>query len=119
MHARTQLATVRFKCFTYDPWPVTLTGSIPELGNWDPKSALPMQLEAEIDGCREWTGSIKCPLGQAIRFKFVENADWGPFWEVGENRTCCPSDPWMGITDEFRWHELREPIERGELIVCG
>lgn len=99
---RARLATVRFKCFTYDTWPVTVVGSIPELGNWDPKSALAMQLEAEADGCREWIASINRPAHQGFEFKFVASANWGPFWEVGDNRICSPDDQWTEIADAFR-----------------
>ncbi len=95
-------ATVRLRCFTYDPWPIVVVGSVPELGNWDPKSALPMQLEAEVDGCREWTVSLECPPGQAFEFKFVAKAHWGLFWEAGENRTCSSKDRWTGVADAFR-----------------
>ncbi len=29
-------ATVQFKCYSYDPWPMLVVGCLPELGNWDP-----------------------------------------------------------------------------------
>ena len=97
-----QLATVRFRCFTYDPWPIVVVGSLPDLGDWYPKRALPMQLEAEFNGVREWATSFDCSSGQAFEFKFVAVAEWGPLWEAGENRNCSPDDRWTEIADEFR-----------------
>lgn len=100
--SRSRVATIRFNCFTYDPWPIVVAGSLPELGNWDPRSALMMECVAEIGRCREWTASIKRPAGESFEFKFVANTDSGPFWEAGDNRTYSSNDRWIAIADGFR-----------------
>lgn len=106
--AHPRAATVCLKCFTYHPWPVVAVGSIPELGDWDPNRALGMQLEAEMDGLREWRASFRCPADQPFEFKFVAAADWGPLWQSGENRMCRPDAPWIEISGAFEPEVIRE-----------
>jgi hypothetical protein len=103
--ARLRAATVCLRCFTYDRWPIVAVGSLPELGEWDPNRALPMQLEIELDGLREWRTSFKCPAGQPFEFKFVAAAEWGPLWEPGENRTCRADEPCVAVDGEFQQHD--------------
>jgi hypothetical protein len=100
--------TVQFKCYSHDPWPMLVAGDLPELGDWDPDSALPMELGTEFNGCREWTASVKARVGEPFEFKFVASTEWGLYWESGKNRTCRPDDRWTGVADAFRHGNVRE-----------
>jgi|GEM_PF-6398571 len=64
--ADSRLTVVRFKCFTFDPWPLVVVGSPPELGNWVPEEGLRMELEASVCRCREWSAALHCHVKRKI-----------------------------------------------------
>lgn len=94
--------SVRFTCFSYDPWSIVVAGNIPELGNWEPRAALPMRLQSDEGGRREWVASLSLPAGREIEFKFVANSGMGPLWEVGDNRRFTPGPGTDEMKAEFR-----------------
>jgi len=99
---RPQYAGIRLKCLAHDPWPVSVAGNLPELGGWDPDSALPMRLKVDKEGRHEWWATIVCLRGQPFEFKFVAKADGAPLWEAGANRVCLPNDQSLEVAGEFR-----------------
>ena len=63
---------------------LVLTGSIPELGQWDPAKALPMQQHAQ----HEWVVLLDASAldGREVEMKFVALGHGQPLWETGPNR---------------------------------
>lgn len=98
----TKRRTLRFRCITYDPWPILVAGNRPHLGNWNPDAALPMRLEMETEGRREWVASLQRHNGQAFEFKFAAKADWGVLWESGANRVVTADNGSAEIAEPFR-----------------
>ena len=80
-------ANTTWSVATYDARPVYVTGSIKELGEWNPTQALPMQHGGRGPESDQWNISLTIPQGQEIEFKFIHRGDDGSVdWEVGDNR---------------------------------
>lgn len=95
-------STVCLKCFTDSTWPILVVGSIPDLGEWNPLQALPMQFEMQLDGIREWRTAFDCAPGQDFEFKFVAALPSGFLWEADEVRKCSPDARWNELAASFR-----------------
>lgn len=57
---------------------VSVVGSSPELGSWEPARGLHLDAQG--------VARAKLPVGGLYEFKFVQDKDGKPSWEVGENR---------------------------------
>ncbi len=93
---------ILLKCVTYDGWPVFITGNHPSLGNWDTNGALPMQLETDSQGRREWSSHLELAPGQTVEYKFIKKADDAVHWEAGGNRVYTAVLGPSSISDTFR-----------------
>ena len=74
---------------------VFISGSIPELGNWDPYNAYPMHPDQYTDDNPVWFGGFALlPAGLSFEYKYIQWAVGGILvWECGENRVyTVPSD---------------------------
>ena len=64
-----------------------VVGSIPELGSWDPSSAI---LLSSADSSASWAtfkGSVDIPAGTSFEYKYLlQDTDGGETWECCENR---------------------------------
>lgn len=94
--------TIRFQCVTWDPWPIVVAGNLQELGNWNPDVALPLQLQTETGGRREWAASVTLTSACAFEYKFIAKTDGGVIWEMGDNRHYWPDATHPDIAEEFR-----------------
>ena len=80
---------------------VLVTGSIPELGNWDTTLAVPLASSDKASAWPTWAGSVDIAAGTSFEYKYLmQNTDDGSVtWECCENRnyevptgTCGASD---------------------------
>lgn len=63
--------------------PVFLVGSIGELGNWSPASAIPMTPSGS-----SWTATVNLPQSTAVQYKYIQKDASGTVtWESGSNHT--------------------------------
>ncbi|KAH0792180.1 4-alpha-glucanotransferase DPE2 [Histomonas meleagridis] len=69
---------------------ICVVGSIPELGQWNPKSAIPLEPSADL----QWSKEIAIPPSQfPFEFKFIASEEpESVVWETHENRTATISD---------------------------
>ncbi|KAI4143406.1 MAG: hypothetical protein LQ340_007015 [Diploschistes diacapsis] len=78
---------------------ILVTGSIPELGNWDPISAVQLS-SSNNDGtiaAPTWQGSASLPAGSDFRYKYLmQNGDGSMAWECCENRQYAVPSPACG-----------------------
>lgn len=67
---------------------VFISGSVPQLGIWDVRQALPLSAGKYTEQTPVWYGFEKLPVGLSFEYKYVlKNANEGAvMWEAGENR---------------------------------
>jgi hypothetical protein len=72
---------------------VYVVGSIPELGNWDPARAVPLNTDSYDDIGTLWAGGeVRVAAGTSFEYKYIQkNADGSLLWECGENRVATVS----------------------------
>ncbi|MFJ8019424.1 carbohydrate-binding module family 20 domain-containing protein [Streptomyces sp. NPDC096311] len=80
---------------------VYVVGSIPALGTWDPKSAVPLSSA----GYPTWSGTVTLPASTAFEYKYiVKDAAGNVTWEDGANHSANSgsggtlNDTWNGAT---------------------
>src|SRR5690349_7012551 len=72
---------------THDDRPVYVTGSTPELGEWNPDKALKMKHSGRGKDAQRWCIHLAFPHGQEMEFKFLEKTEDGNvLWEADGNR---------------------------------
>ncbi|KAG8907312.1 hypothetical protein FRB99_004761 [Tulasnella sp. 403] len=64
---------------------VFVSGSIPELGNWDPSKALPLN-RAVIPFFNMWTGQLALNKSIDFEYKYIKKTGDSVSWESGDNR---------------------------------
>jgi hypothetical protein len=73
---------------------VYISGSVPELGNWDPNSATEALMNPNSP---EWFLPVSVPAGTTFEFKFIVKDSGGNVtWEGGANRVFTSA---AGISD--------------------
>jgi glycosidase len=76
---------------------VYVSGSIPELGNWDPTKATEVMLNPSYPA---WFLPISVPKSTTFQFKFIKkNAAGAVTWEGGTNRSFTSSSSSTGTSD--------------------
>ena len=81
----------RWTVTTPEPLPVYLTGSTPELGEWNPDRALPLRVQHVGGHLNDWNIDLVLPRGQAVEFKFIEKTkDPGMYCGRGARTACSP-----------------------------
>jgi hypothetical protein len=76
---------------------VYVTGSIPELGNWDPAKATEVMLNPSYPA---WFLPVSVPKSTTFQFKFIKkNAAGAVTWEGGSNRSFTSSSSSTGTSD--------------------
>jgi len=91
----------RIKCETHSGENVHVCGSLPGLGNWDPKGAL--KLKTDKDNYPFWNGQMEVPLHlvkDCIRYKYVvfKDGNAGQRWEDSiADRTLKPEKKAKGV----------------------
>lgn len=95
MSTGTHKQKILFKCRTREHTPVIISGSTPELGDWDLSAALATHVTPLPQGGYEWSAQIELPLGRTIEYKFVKRDHYGTTWENGNNHriTVIPGLP--------------------------
>ncbi|MEC0368931.1 alpha-amylase family glycosyl hydrolase [Paenibacillus chibensis] len=66
---------------------VYLAGSVNELGNWAPASAIGPMFNAVIKSYPTWYYDVSVPAGTAIQFKFMKKNGSAVTWEGGSNHS--------------------------------
>jgi hypothetical protein len=80
-----------------------VSGSLPELGAWDPAAAVPLSTSAFV--YPQWTGFATLPPGTAFRYKYLtRDPDGTVTWESGPDRstTTPPSGGTLMVHDTWR-----------------
>lgn len=96
-HAKTVTLTFPIQVRTQYGESIYITGSIPELGNWDLSRAVPLNADSytnEPNG-DVWTGGdVKVAAGTSFEWKAVQkNRDGSWLWECGDN--------WKATVDSY------------------
>lgn len=67
---------------------IFIAGSIPQLGSWDLKKALPLSADMYDNTCPLWQAQLDLPAGTKLEYKFVRKYDDGRVvWEDDDNRS--------------------------------
>ncbi len=67
---------------------VKIVGEASELGNWDPKSAVPLDASEYTSSNPVWKGTVKLSGGQRLLYKYIKvGSDGSVTWEGDPNRT--------------------------------
>lgn len=67
---------------------IYLAGSIPELGNWSPSSAIPLRADAYTSSNPLWYVTLNLPAGTSFEYKFFKKETDGTIvWEDDPNRS--------------------------------
>ncbi|GIO30953.1 MULTISPECIES: alpha-amylase family glycosyl hydrolase [Paenibacillus] len=66
---------------------VYLTGSVSELGNWDPAKAIGPMYNQVVYQYPNWYYDVSVPAGKTIEFKFLKKQGSTVTWEGGSNHT--------------------------------
>ena len=98
----TQKQKVLFRCATHDAAPMSLCGSAPELGHWDPGAAVTMLAQPGLRGDWDWCAQIELPLGQTVEYKFVKKTNGAARWESGSNHRITIIPGLSGLSEDFR-----------------
>lgn len=83
---------------------ILLTGSVPELGNWNTSQAVPLSASQYTSTAPTWSCSVNMPLGTSFQYKFVKiGLDGTLSWEADPNRlytttTDCNISPILNST---------------------
>lgn len=80
-----KIVTVNFAEDATTTWGenVFVVGSLPQLGNWNPASAIPLSAASYP----VWTASVDLPANTAFQFKFIrKETDGSVIWESDPNR---------------------------------
>ncbi|KAI8986851.1 glycoside hydrolase [Trametes punicea] len=79
---------------------IFIVGSIPELGNWDPNSAIALSAASYPT----WTVSVSMPANTTFQYKFIrKETDGSIVWESDPNREySTPSSESQTITTNWR-----------------
>ncbi|GAA5014864.1 carbohydrate-binding module family 20 domain-containing protein [Kitasatospora paranensis] len=80
-----------------------VSGSLPELGAWDPAKAVPLSTSAFV--YPQWTGFATLPPDTALRYKYLtRDPDGTVTWESGPDRstTTPPSGGTLIVHDTWR-----------------
>ena len=66
---------------------VLISGSIPELGDWDPTKAIPLSAFDYQQEYPRWYVTVDIPAGTNIQYKYINQQPYGSIlWETGNNR---------------------------------
>ncbi|EMC93672.1 carbohydrate-binding module family 20 protein [Baudoinia panamericana UAMH 10762] len=92
IHARQDCATVAvvFDKLVTTQWgeSVSIAGSIPELGNWDPNSGVPLNADQYTDDNPLWSTTVDLPAGTNFEYKYVVfGADGSVTWDADPNES--------------------------------
>ncbi|ERS97854.1 hypothetical protein HMPREF1624_06025 [Sporothrix schenckii ATCC 58251] len=67
---------------------VFLSGSIAQLGGWDPSSAVALSASAYTSSNPLWAATVSLPVGTTFQYKFVKKeSDGSVVWESDPNRS--------------------------------
>jgi len=67
---------------------IKLVGSLPQLGNWNPGSALALSASQYSNSNPLWSGTLSVPAGTTFQYKFVKVSSSGAVsWESDPNRS--------------------------------
>ncbi|KAG5943996.1 hypothetical protein E4U53_006970 [Claviceps sorghi] len=58
---------------------IYLTGSLPQLGNWDPAAAIPLSASAYTPDDPLWTAHVRLPASTAFQYKYIKRTLDGRF----------------------------------------
>ncbi|CAG8981192.1 hypothetical protein HYALB_00012812 [Hymenoscyphus albidus] len=85
---------------------IKIVGSVAQLGNWDPASAITLSAREYTDTNNVWVGEVTLPAGAAITYKYINVASDGAVtWERDPNhsftvpRTCATA---ATVNDSFQ-----------------
>jgi isoamylase len=79
---------------------IYVVGSAPELGNWNPATAVPLNW---VNG-NTWSGpvSFTTSKGTTVEYKYIVRQGGNTTWESGSNRSCAvPASGSAGATDTW------------------
>lgn len=66
---------------------IKLVGSIPQLGSWNPGSAIPLSASGYTNGNPLWSITTSLPTGTSFEYKFIKVSSSGAVsWESDPNR---------------------------------
>ena len=66
---------------------VLISGSIPELGNWDPTKAVPLSAFDYQQEYPRWFVTVDIAAGTDFQYKYINQQSYGSIvWETGANR---------------------------------
>ena len=90
---------------------IKLVGSIPKLGNWDPKQAIPLSASKYTDSRPVWFVTVDLPPGEVVQYKFIKVAgDGSVSWEADPNHTfTVPACVESAVVDG-RWQETHSEL---------
>lgn len=78
---------------------IYVTGNRPELGNWNPAGALPLDPAAYP----VWKRDVELPEGTSFEYKYLRKDEAGNVtWEGGANRTATVNSTKITLNDT--WH---------------
>ncbi|KAI5286539.1 hypothetical protein KEM54_006695 [Ascosphaera aggregata] len=67
---------------------IYISGSVPQLGSWDPSKAILLNSNMYTSDNPLWYVSVNLPVGATVRYKYIRRDSGGNVaWESGENRT--------------------------------
>lgn len=67
---------------------VFLSGSIAQLGSWDPSNAVPLKAASYSAADPLWYASVTLPTGTSFQYKYlIKNSDGSVTWESDPNRS--------------------------------
>ncbi|PCJ45924.1 MAG: alpha-amylase [Gammaproteobacteria bacterium] len=79
---------------------IYVVGSIPELGNWNPASALDAFHNPDPINWNKWFLPVSVPKGKTFDYKYIMKDDQGNVvWEGGNNRSATSSSTDSGVVD--------------------
>ncbi|MFF5757686.1 CBM20 domain-containing protein [Streptomyces longwoodensis] len=103
-HARAATAqdtsvTFRVKAAT-EGETLLVTGSVPQLGGWDPAKAVPLGTTAS--SYPNWSAGVRLPVGATVEYKYLKRSPAGTItWESSANRTLTVSADAPGTDDSW------------------
>jgi glucoamylase len=79
--------TVNVKATTVPGEAIFVVGSITELSNWDPNSAVPLNADKYTQDNPLWTTTIKIPASSNFEYKYIRKQNGQITWESDPNRS--------------------------------
>jgi len=78
---------------------IFLVGNIPQLGSWDPNSAIALSSASYP----VWKVSVSIPAGTTFQYKYIRKSSSGIVWESDPNRSSTtPSSGSLNLNDSWR-----------------